>query len=904
MRAIREAALAAGFALFCHGAHAADPAPIRVALVIEQQPLRTALATLADQTGLQIMRREEDASADGLMAPRLVGEMSPKEALDKLLANSGLTYQFLNERTVRVSKVADETTTPGPPKGKEGKIEEGERPLALARSRPRETEAVATKETTNSRARENANNPNAREQVLQEVVVTGSHIRGTGNPAESVAVYDRAAIERSGYATTQDFIRSLPQNFKGGSNGASEDGILTGKGLNNIGNASGANLRGLGNSSTLVLIDGHRVAASMFGGIVDLGMFPIDAVDRIEVLTDGSSAIYGSDAIGGVLNILLRKDYQGAETNIRFDTLSQGGGETKFIGQTFGHAWQGGNALVALQYQDADAIHSDERSFTQALPRPVDVYPSSTKRSGVLSAEQAFSERLEGSIDAIVSHDTSFRNYTTGGSLPVSQALSNSTDFISTVVGTRWKLAQGWELDTSGLYSQVYSGERVNYTPSQPGYVNGSPYLRNLTTVKQLDVKLDGTLFRYSGGEIKAAIGGSYRGEAASSLTPHLGTERPSSRHVKSAFGELYLPLVGASNRSRFVHDLSISVAVRSDTYTDFGHSTNPKIGIFWAPIGQLGFRAAYSTSFRTPDPYEQIAKSQANTVFIFPGFSLPGGGTGKTLVFGSPTPLVPEDAKNWSAGLDLRPSVVPGLTVSLGYYKIEFDNRIIQAPFDIAALVKPEVYGPLIGQFGSDAEVASQVAVLQAQGYRLVDLSSGLGSTAGIRYSFPFGLINAAHIQTSGFDLGAHYSGQIGVNTISLGLNAANIRELATGFCDGCATTDLSNTYGQPLRYRVRADGGWSNGSWTINAAVNYANSYDDTNTVTTGRVGAFTSVDTNIRYSPDAWQGTTLSLNIINLLDEDPPSTQPTALGLRYDPQNADPRGRVVGFQVRHKW
>src|SRR5205814_1484916 len=110
--------------------------------------------------------------------------------------------------------------------------------------------------------------------------------------------YDRQALDQSGYSRVQDFIRSLPQNFKGGGTGASEDGILTGDGQTNLENSSGANLRGLGNSSTLVLLNGHRVAASNYGSVVDLSLFPLASIDRIDVLTDGASAIYGADAVG------------------------------------------------------------------------------------------------------------------------------------------------------------------------------------------------------------------------------------------------------------------------------------------------------------------------------------------------------------------------------------------------------------------------------------------------------------------------------------------------------------------------------------------------------------------------------------------------------------------------------
>ncbi len=122
---------------------------------------------------------------------------------------------------------------------------------------------------------------------------------------------DRTAIQNSGYANTAELMRTLPQNFGGGIQPTTL-GTL-GESTNNISSASTLNLRGLGAESTLTLIDGHRIASDGFvGGVVDVSAIPLAAVDRVEVLTDGASAIYGADAVGGVVNFILRQDYDGA----------------------------------------------------------------------------------------------------------------------------------------------------------------------------------------------------------------------------------------------------------------------------------------------------------------------------------------------------------------------------------------------------------------------------------------------------------------------------------------------------------------------------------------------------------------------------------------------------------------
>ena len=106
------------------------------------------------------------------------------------------------------------------------------------------------------------------------------------------------------------------------------------KGPNN--GASGASLRGLGTEYTLVLLNGRRVAThGLNGSSVDLNSIPFAAIDRIEILKDGASAIYGTDAIGGVINFILRRDYQGFEATV-FGDMTQHGHGNKYSGSLVG----------------------------------------------------------------------------------------------------------------------------------------------------------------------------------------------------------------------------------------------------------------------------------------------------------------------------------------------------------------------------------------------------------------------------------------------------------------------------------------------------------------------------------------------------------------------------------------
>jgi outer membrane receptor protein involved in Fe transport len=142
-----------------------------------------------------------------------------------------------------------------------------------------------------------------------EILVTGSRIRGAPI-ASPVIVLDRQAMEESGRTNLGDVMRSLPQSFGGGQNPGIAASVPAASGIN-VGGASTANLRGLGSDATLTLLDGHRLTYNGSRQGVDLTSLPFGMIDRVEVVADGASALYGSDAVAGVVNVILKRDYEG-----------------------------------------------------------------------------------------------------------------------------------------------------------------------------------------------------------------------------------------------------------------------------------------------------------------------------------------------------------------------------------------------------------------------------------------------------------------------------------------------------------------------------------------------------------------------------------------------------------------
>ena len=158
---------------------------------------------------------------------------------------------------------------------------------------------------------------------IEEVVVTGSRLQRTpGELAGNLITLDEDFIRSTGEVTLERVLRQLPQN-------ANPDQERFGSGLNTATNFSGAstvNLRGFGSESTLILVDGKRIGHSgLLGGVSDISSISLSMVERIEILLDGASAIYGSDAVGGVVNIITRKDYQGVQLNLNYSWPSEDG---------------------------------------------------------------------------------------------------------------------------------------------------------------------------------------------------------------------------------------------------------------------------------------------------------------------------------------------------------------------------------------------------------------------------------------------------------------------------------------------------------------------------------------------------------------------------------------------------
>ncbi len=215
--------------------------------------------------------------------------------------------------------------------------------------------------------------------TMQRVEITGSAIkRAESETALPITVITHADLERTGATSAQDLVNLIPSNFGGG---------VLAQNIGTTGNPSTANLRGLGSQYTLVLLNGRRVANYAFGSSpVDLNSIPLSAIDRIEVLRDGASAIYGADAVAGVINFILRKDFQGAEVSAFDSKVQQGGGNSRSFNFTGGFgdiATQRFNVLVSANHETDKVLTAVERSFASTGVRPDLGLIKSSPRNGI-----------------------------------------------------------------------------------------------------------------------------------------------------------------------------------------------------------------------------------------------------------------------------------------------------------------------------------------------------------------------------------------------------------------------------------------------------------------------------------------------------------------------------------------
>ena len=795
---------------------------------IDPAPLGDALNEFGLQSGKEILFVE--AETDGKTTKGVEGTYEPDTALDLLLNGSGIDYRTNGLGTVLVGTVAMRRAS----------YDSSDAPqLVLAQVQDDERRDVTTVDD-----RDDEDEEARREDVI---VVTGTYIRGA-NPASPVTVITRDDIDRAGITSTQQLLRNTVQNFDLGENTAgsragSNDGAPVG--------TSGVNLRGLGAGSTLTLVNGRRIAPG--GGaveFVDLNLIPLAAVERVEILTDGASATYGADAVAGIVNFILREDFDGFETRASVGGVIEGSSQLYQVSQTAGRSWNSGNILGTYEYLRRNNLDSNDRSFSELAADPTDLIAGREQHSGFVTFNQDLSSQVKLFGDGMYS---SVSTSPTGANFVGATALIVRTDRDSEQYGGNLGLA----IDLSNDWSSEILGSYSQSTSESDQFQD-----RTLTTVSDSEFKLaiaearaSGPVFSVPGGALQLALGGQFRNEAFVSNSTAVASGNSIAndldRDIFAFFAEAQIPLVSDQNRKPGIERLEVSAAVRYEDYSDFGGTTNPKFGIVYSPHESLILRGTYGTSFQAPR-FDELAGDLA--VNVLPGFifaPLPDGSPApdSMLLFGGNLSLEPEEAESWTIGVDWTPDSIDGFEISITYYSIDFDGRINRPNNGSAVRIfDPVVLNPQfldtdpasdrVEGFFASPNVANFFAVAP----------SDIGAIADLR------LQNVSSTEVSGMDFSVEYSQTFDVGDIQVGLNGSFIDEFTTQVTSMSDPFDDFNRFSRPVDLKLRGNIGWSRGRLSANAFFNYTDGYESDETGVIEDVDSWFTTDVSLAYAVGA--------------------------------------------------
>jgi len=860
--------------------------------------LSTALNALVKQSGADLVYRPEQVR--GLKTQGVSGNLSVEDALTKLLAGTPLTVNRDSTGAVLIS-IPKPHATAAPSNPPTGSVMPENSDLRVAQV----DQAPAGPEIGRG---DDQNSETKRKNDLDEITVTGTHIRGTTNSPSPVLIFTRDDIDAAGVNTIQQFLQSLPQNF-GGVSENSIGGIAGGNQADNAVNGSAPNLRGLGNSATLVLINGHRVApGNSNGSFVDISMIPLTAVERIEIVTDGASAIYGADAVGGVVNIILRTKFDGAETRVQLGSVTDGSMHNVQVGQTVGTEWTGGSGALSYQYFDQTPLSAASRDYLHSVALPFDLLPIEVQQSVFANADQAITTGFNIHGDAIYSHRGTNSAFTVDDPIYITSATPSEIDFYSASLGSTLKLPRQSELALTATYSESDTAQQAYQTgePSSPFQV-----LKTKSAIISVDANLDGVVGSIPAGPIRYAVGIQYRKESFGNtfIVPATENSFYPSRDVDAGYVELHVPVLGQTSGSHGDPALEITLADRTEHYSDFGSTNNPQFGLIGKASSSVTIRGTYGTSFQAP------LLSQLNPipsqVALFPSalFSpVPGETIPNTLIVSGGNPgLEPEKARVWTVGLDFKPPQVEGLTTKLTYYDIVFTNQIVSAGTSVnladafvdeaflgSSIVQRNPPSSLVQQLISEPTYENPFNVNPATIGAIIDSES----------------MNLSEVKTRGLDFSFGYKNTILGTAIDTGIDGTYIFTFDNQFSSSSPVTSFLNTTYNPINLKFRARALATRGPVSAGVYINFTDDYSNDNVVPNARVSSWTTADAVASYEFGLLGGpfndVTAALSVINLTNRAPPYVaNPSGYStITYDGNNANALGRYISLRLQKRW
>ncbi len=862
--------------------------------------------------------------------------------------------------------------------------------------------------------------------ALEEIVVTGSSIRGVASAGSPSIGFDRDAFVNSGVATSSDLARQIPQVLNLGADesrlGGAQDGAA------NTTRISGINLRGVGNEATLLLINGRRLApAGVIKSLYDPNVIPAAALERMEVVVDGASAIYGSDAVAGVVNLITRKDFSGAETMVRYGSAD--GTDQIVASQNFGFTWDGGSVFGAFEHYERDRLRGKDRDFassdrrarggsdarstlaspgniisgTTRYPLPpgngagltpdqltagtanrfdepaaADLLPQQERNTFFLDARQQFGQWDVWYQGWLSDRDFNENVAPASGQLRVpntnpwfvAPAALGSPAFVNVeyrflkedadakltgwekayqnAIGAGVDLGADWRIEGFANFSRNHGFQRrgaitngaaltaalassnpaTAFNPFGDGSFNVSnnPALVDLITAnrdtdatseaRSYALKADGPTFELPAGDVRLAVGVErHENEFHQVLTANnvLASGAETVKDVRNerdnlaVFAELYVPIIGSAQEITGVRSLVLSLAGRYEDYSDFGETTNPKVGLTWNPIDSLTLRGTYGTSFRAPSLVD--SSEQIHNIFIqnLTDPTAAGGVTRGIFHNGGRSTLKAEEATTWSAGIDWVPQgALSGLTTSVTYYDIDYTDRIDVVPN--TALTEPTVYSPYIVRrpAASDAAGTAAFNALVAEFMGNPDLQNPVEPVTNINAIVDGRRANLGSMKQTGLDVNLAYAFDTSFGSWRAGVDVAKILDLTRSTAPGKPFVDVLDTFSNPIDLRARGALNWRLGGLSANLYYNYTDGYRNTAITPNVDVDSYRTIDLSLVYDfgdgPGVWDGFTVALSGQDITDEEPPVVLNGVVS--WDNQVVSPLGRFISLSVTKRW
>lgn len=888
----------------------------------------------------------------------------------------------------------------------------------------------------------------ADEAAEGDIVVTGTLVRGVAPAGASPIAVTAKSIQETGATTVAQVLQTVPQL-------ASFGQLQTLSASTPELSVNRPNLRSLpgfqtsGGSSTLVLLDGHRIVG--MGSTTttpDPDFIPPAIIERLEIVPDGGSAVYGSDAVAGVMNFITISRFDGVKVD-----ASYGFAKDYFrydASVTAGKDWGSGSLFASYNYAKGDDLLGINRDFVRQFPdqgngrteiqcAPGNVqasnvfyaqpgstpntlnqcdgsdyaalYPAYTRHSVFAGLTQQLSDSIKIDIRAFYTNRKTEvasgpLRYST--SLTAAQALAlapaaysslgaqtvfgqvgpndagNSrfgletwgvTPTITADLGGGFQLRVlgshgesiatrngGGSIDNTALTNLVASGAFNPYAPATAsaatyGYLSAlESYGRTRQYMDNVRAVVDGDLIDLPAGAVKIAFGAEYAREqfVAQNGTTVKGFQNSGftsngintttarvptydlSRNIKSAFGELVVPVLGGGSYP----ELTVSAAARYDDYSDVGDTFNPRFGATFKPVEWLSIRGAWGKSFNAPSLADDPRAGSVDVFFLpsvanggfrppadlvangtFPAFV---GNRGILAIRGNAPGIQPQTSTNWTLGFDMEPPVVPGLSFGATYYNIDFKNYIGLPNFGNADDLYRN-YGNVVDTSFTQADLNAIIA--QDTDGIVAPFGStcpfggifGCATPAGTYAIFDARKQNVGSVKLSGIDFRVNYQTETGFGSVFFNVNGTYDlkREEKKG-----PTSPYRSILGKDNnRLRVRSTVGAEVGNllgqvtWTHRGGYDLSTPQGFNGTTITGQawtgqssVGSFNTFDLFFRYNVPGdstiAKDLSLTLNVENVFDQDPPLYRGTLTGSSSGYINGSTIGRFVKLGVSKKF